>query len=77
MDDSRKEISLADVEMVCDQICEMKLPFASLGADAQNSIRFVVYAKKTGMQEQRFPPGGQYMEIIPPDKDFEDRMWYV
>ena len=73
----REEIVMQGIEIVCDQICEMKLPFAALEADPKNPIRFVVYVQGDSMLKQRFPPGGRFIEIQPPDDDFEDRMWYV
>ncbi len=73
----RKPTELSGVKVVCEQICELKLPFASFGATPEKPLRFVVYVQEDSMLEQRFPPGGQYIEIEPPDADFEDRMWYV
>ncbi len=73
----QQEITLRGFKAVCDQICEMKIPFTELHADPENPIRFVVYVRRNSSVEQRFPAGGQYMEIVPPDEDFEDRMWYV
>ena len=78
IDSSKRAITkFPGLEIVCDQICEMKIPFASIDADPDNRIRFVTYIRKGTLLMQRFPPGGQFMEIIPPDEDFEDKMWYV
>jgi len=76
-DNDKRLLNNSNIEAVCEQIVEMKIPFDILGANHDNSIQFIVYVKEDSLLEQRFPPGGQYMEIIPPDEDFEDSMWYV
>ena len=62
---------------MCDEICEMKIPFKLLGAEAGDTIQFVLYARQDSQVLQRFPSGGRYIEIIAPYEDFEDSMWYV
>ena len=73
----KKIIENSNIEAVCEQIVEMKIPFKTLGADSENPIKFIVYVREDSILEQRFPPCGQYMEIALPDEDFEDSMWYV
>ncbi|RKZ30459.1 glycoside hydrolase [bacterium] len=77
INDEEKVIEDADIEVVCEQICEMRSPFAVLSAQQNDIIRLVLYVKENSFLEQRFPGGGQYIEITVPSPDFEDSMWYV
>ncbi|RLA77914.1 MAG: glycoside hydrolase [Deltaproteobacteria bacterium] len=76
-DSEEKPIEPEGVKVVCDEICEMKIPFKLLGAEAGDAIQFVLYARQDSQVLQRFPSGGRYIEIIAPYEDFEDSMWYV
>lgn len=67
---------IVGAKVVCDEICEMAIPFASIHADADNPIHLVIEVRENDMVHQRFPHIG-YIEIIPPGPDFEEQMWYV
>ena len=76
-DGTREQIEPEGVKVVCDEICEMKIPFKLLGAEPGDAIHFVLYVKQHSELLQRLPSGGQYIEVIAPYEDFEDSMWYV
>jgi len=76
-DNDKQPVEPAGIEIVCDEICEMKIPFALLDADTDSPIHMVVHVCESAVMDQRFPPGEQYMKITPPDPEFEERMWFV
>lgn len=67
---------IVGARVVCDEICEMSIPFASIHADEDNPIQFVIEIKENEIVHQRFPHTG-YIEIVPPGVDFEEQTWYV
>jgi len=71
------DYKIEGLRMVCDQICELKLPFASISASKDMPIELVFVATGRNGFVQHFPPGGQFIEIVPPDDDFETDLWFV
>ena len=62
------------IEVAMDEIVEMKLPFASLGVKAGDSIRFCVEAISDSQSIDRAPQEG-LIEFKVPTADFEHINW--
>ncbi len=73
----KKSVKIQGLLIACERSCEIKIPFISLNATPDKPVRLVVYTRKEDSLDERFPSSGQCLEIVPPDQDFEDRLWFV
>ena len=66
----------SDISFAVDEVLEIAIPFSRLTMKPNEDLNFAITIKNQNREVQRIPAGG-YLYLKVPDKNFEDRMWYV